>query len=84
MTPVPNNVRYVCTCVTVLALACAIIGGWLLWKGFAGGEVLVAQIGTAIGGLLGVIAQRPVSEPKPEDPETSPPPLNANSPVFDK
>lgn len=56
MTPT-SHVRFICICVTILASLCAVIGGFLLWKGYSGGEVLVSQIGTAIGGLLGVLSQ---------------------------
>lgn len=36
----------------------ALMGGWLLWKGFAGGGELVVTLNTAIGVLGGFLGGR--------------------------
>lgn len=63
-TPAPtNHVRFIVGCVTILASLSCIGGSWLLWKGFSGGELLCSQVGTAIGGLLGMLSQRQQQQP---------------------
>jgi hypothetical protein len=51
-----NHVRYIVTCVAILAALCIVAGAFLLWKGYSGGDVLISSASTAIGGLLGVLS----------------------------
>ncbi len=63
--PIQGHVRFIVGAVTILASLSAMIGGWLLWKGFAGGELLCSQVGVAIGGLLTMLSQRPQQQQQP-------------------
>jgi hypothetical protein len=59
MTPTPKNYApLIIICVTFLATEAAFIGGWLLWKGFAGGGEMIITLNTAIAGLLGFLGGR--------------------------
>jgi hypothetical protein len=77
-TPAPiSHVRFIVGCVTVLALFSAGAGAWLLWKGFAGGELLCSQVGVAIGGLLAMLSQRPQSPSAPTAAQVGTPSVTA-------
>lgn len=58
-------------CITILATTCAVEGGWLLWKGFAGGGELVMTVNTAIAGLVGFLARNsiPITVKPPDSPD---------------
>lgn len=58
-----SHVRFIVAAITILAMTCAILGAFLMWKGYAGGELLAAQVSTAIGGLLTMLSQRPQGLP---------------------
>ena len=60
MTPSPqkNYTPLIVICVTFLASEAALIGGWLLWRGFAGGGEMIITLNTAIAGLLGYLGGR--------------------------
>lgn len=62
-----EHVRHVINCVTVLAALCILVGGFLLWKGYSGGDVLVNGATTAIGGLLGVLSINRLNQHPPKD-----------------
>jgi hypothetical protein len=53
-----SYIPLVVVCVTCLASLSAIIGGWLLWKGFAGGGEMIITLNTAISGLIGFLGGR--------------------------
>lgn len=59
MNPVPkNHTPLVVVCVTLLGTQAAIMGGFLLWKGFTGGSELVLALNSAITGLIGFLGGR--------------------------
>lgn len=62
MTP-QNHVRFVIGCITMLAMVSALCGGFLLWKGFAGGGELVMTVNSAVAGMIGFLSNRPVPPP---------------------
>jgi len=64
----PNHVRFIIGCITTLALVATLCGGWLLWKGFAGGGELVMVVNTAIAGMIGFLSNR---QPSPTTTTTS-------------
>lgn len=81
--PVPlsqSHVRFIVGAVTILAVICVLCGSWLLWKGFAGGELLVAQVGTAIGGLLTMLSQSRSQQGQAATLLTTAPPAPAQPP----
>lgn len=79
-TPAPiSHVKFIVGCVTILALFCASVGGFLLWKGYAGGELLCAQVGTAIGGLLTMLSQKPQQPQPPTTVSVGTPPVNVTA-----
>lgn len=53
-----NHVRFVIGCITALAMVSALCGGFLLWKGYAGGGELVMTVNTAIAGMIGFLSNR--------------------------
>lgn len=59
-------VRQAVLCVTFLGLIFAVIGGYLLLKGFQSGELFVGGATTGLGGLLGIISS-PRQQPQPPD-----------------
>lgn len=60
---VKSHTRLVVLAVTFLASQAAIMGGFLLWKGFAGGGELVVTLNTAISGLIGFLGGRAAAAP---------------------
>lgn len=71
MTHPQDHTRFIVGCVTVLASLAALEGGWLLWKGFAGGGELVITLNTAISGLVGFLGGRRSSTPAPDTTTTA-------------
>lgn len=67
--PIISHVRFIVGAVTILAAISALSGSFLLWKGFAGGELLCSQVGVAIGGLLTMLSQRPQQAAPPANQE---------------
>lgn len=63
--PTANPTKLICICVTIIAIISALTGAFLLWKGYAGGELLASQSGIAIGGLLGIVSQNRNATPSP-------------------
>lgn len=57
MTP-QTHVRFIIGCITLLALASALCGAFLLWKGYNGGGELVMTVNTAIAGMVGFLGQQ--------------------------
>lgn len=68
MNPQPSHTRFIIGCITLLAMTCALCGGWLLWKGFAGGGELVMTVNTAIAGMVGFLANQSKATPPPTTP----------------
>jgi hypothetical protein len=59
MNPSPvTHVRFIIGCITLLALASALCGAFLLWKGYNGGGELVMTVNTAIAGMVGFLGQQ--------------------------
>ncbi|MEP6671705.1 MAG: hypothetical protein ABJF10_21270 [Chthoniobacter sp.] len=54
----PNHLRFIVACLTAIALASAVAGGWLLFKGYQSGELFVGIVSTVAGGLVGMISMR--------------------------
>lgn len=72
----PNHTRFVIGCITLLAMTSALCGGWLLWKGFAGGGELIMTVNSAVAGMIGFLSnqRQPTGNAAPEsqNPETNP------------
>lgn len=65
MTEPACNIRLAILCITSIAVCSVLVGGFLLWKGYGGGDVLVGIAGTAVGGLVGMISMRNAAPPPP-------------------
>lgn len=78
MTAEITPVKFIIGCITALAMVSALCGGFLLWKGYAGGGELVMTVNTAIAGMIGFLSNRPA--PRPGDPPT---PVNITNPPSD-
>lgn len=62
-------IRLAIVSITVLASLCAVLGCFLCWKGYSGGDVLIGVSGTAVGGLVGMISMRNASAGNGEPPK---------------
>ena len=60
------NVRLAILCISALAGLCAILGAFLCWKGYTGGDVLINVATGAVGGLVGMISTRNSPLPPPD------------------
>lgn len=67
MNPPSCIIRLAIQCITFIATASILVGGFLLWKGYGGGDVLIGIAGTAVGGLVGMISMRQAPPPPPPD-----------------
>ncbi len=66
--PAKNPTTLVVVCVTMLGTEAAIMGGFLLWKGFTGGSELVLALNSAISGLIGFLGGRAVASTQQQTP----------------
>jgi len=66
--PAKNHTPLVVVCVTLLGTQAAIMGGFLLWKGFTGGSELVLALNSAITGLIGFLGGRATAGANPLPP----------------
>lgn len=67
MNPPSCIIQLAIKCITFIAFAAILVGGFLLWKGYSGGDVLVGIAGTAVGGLVGMISMRNAPLPPPDN-----------------
>jgi hypothetical protein len=53
-----SETKFIVGCITLISLVCAVIGGFLLLKGFQSGELLVGIAGSGGGGLVGMLSMQ--------------------------
>lgn len=79
--PPSDNIRLAIICIASLSALFAVLGAFLLWKGYSGGDVLVSTAGTSVGGLVGMLSMRQRQEmPHPQKPNEPNPPNQPNPP----
>lgn len=49
-----NHVRFICCCITLLGVTCAVCGTLLIWKGYHG-DLLIGGTLAAVSGLCGFL-----------------------------
>lgn len=57
-----DHTKYIITCVSFLSFTALTLGGFLEYKGFAGGAVLIGAGGNGLTGLIGYLGGRTMSQ----------------------
>lgn len=68
-----NHTRFICGCITIMGVICAVVGGALIYKGYHA-DLLISGVIAAISGMTGLLGQSKPTPPPQDVTMTAGPP----------